>query len=177
MLAQLRRGRRQDALKLLMTAYSPHIIAFAVRLLRNREAAKDVHQQVFLEAFQGFDRFEGRSTLWRWLCTITHHRCIDELRRGRRTPVAGDFDLWDELAAPHDPRMDDDRVASQRALEKCLGKLSSGLRTQVLMRYFLELGFSEIGENVGASHGTVQMRVSRILPRLRQCLREEGVAR
>jgi DNA-directed RNA polymerase specialized sigma24 family protein len=46
-----------------------------------------------------------------------------------------------------------------------------------LMRCFLGLSYVEIAAVVGDPHGTVQVRMSRILPRLRRCLRGEGVAR
>ena len=51
------------------------------------------------------------------------------------------------------------------------------MRMQLLMRHFLGLSYIEIGEAVGVPHGTIQVRMSRILPRLRRCLRGEGVAR
>jgi RNA polymerase sigma factor (sigma-70 family) len=81
------------------------------------------------------------------------------------------------LAGQPDTTMDEDRVEKQRALERCLGHLSVSMRTQLLMRCFLGLSYVEIGEVVKDSHGTVQVRISRILPRLRRCLRGEGVAR
>lgn len=174
-LAYVRRGRRDEALKILMAAYGTPLTAFALRILRDRELAKDVRQQVFLEAFQGIERFEGRSSVWSWLCSITYHRCFDELKRLRRARTVDDVDVLDGLVGPPDPMMDPDRVAKQRALEQCLGKLSVPMRTQLLMRCFLGLSYVEIGEAIGAPHGTVQVRMSRILPRLRRCLRGEGV--
>jgi RNA polymerase sigma-70 factor (ECF subfamily) len=176
-LAAVRHGRPDQALKILMDAYGAPITAFALRIVRNRELAKDIRQQVFLEAFQGIDRFEGRSSLWSWLCGIAHHRCLDELRRLRRVSPADDLALLDELVGHADPTMDADRVAQRRALEECLGKLTLDMRTQLLMRCFLGLTYAEIGETVGTPHGTVQVRMSRILPRLRRCLREEGLVR
>jgi RNA polymerase sigma factor (sigma-70 family) len=71
--------------------------------------------------------------------------------------------------------MDPDQTATRRALERCLEKLAPPLRSQVMMRYFLGLSYAEIGEEVGAPQGTVQVRVSRILPRLRRCLKGEGL--
>ncbi len=175
-IACLRHGRRGEALKILMAAYGVPLTAFALRMLRDRELAKDVRQLVFLEAFQKLDTFEGRSSLWSWLCGIAHHRSVDELRRRRARP-ADSFDVWDELVESSEPCMDADRVAKQRALERCLGKLQPPLRSQLLMRCFLGLSYAEIGEVVGDAHGTVQVRISRILPRLRRCLRNEGMAR
>lgn len=160
-----------------MTAYGAPLTAFALRILRDRELAKDVRQQVFLDAFQRIDTFEGRSSLWSWLCGIAYHRCLDELRRARRSGPVEDFDVWDGPTGTSDLEMDHERVAKQRALERCLGKLSPSMRAQLLMRCFLGLSYAEIGEVVGDAHGTVQVRMSRILPRLRRCLRNEGMAR
>lgn len=176
-LACVRQGRRDEALKALMAAYGAPLTAFALRILHDRELAKDVHQQVFLEVFQAIDRFESRGSLWSWLCSIAYHRCLDELRRVRRTDAIDQFDVLDGLAGTPHPTMDEEQIAKQRALEQCLGKLSVALRTQLLMRYFLGLSYVEIGEAVGAPHGTVQVRMSRILPQLRRCLRGEGVTR
>jgi RNA polymerase sigma-70 factor (ECF subfamily) len=176
-LACARRGGRDEALKILMRIYGAPLTAFALRILRDRELAKDVRQQVFLDVFQRIDTFEGRSSLWSWLCGITYHRCLDELRRARRAGRVDDLDVLNELAGPSELVMDEDRVAKQRALAQCLGKLSVPLRTQLLMRYYLGLSFPEIGEAIGDAHGTVQVRISRILPRLRQCLIDEGVLR
>ena len=176
-LASVRDGRRDEALKILMATYGRPITAFAVRILRNREVASDVRQQVFLEAFQGIHKFEGRRSLWSWLCGIAYHRCLDELRRSRRTATVDDFDVWDRLAEEPDPTMDVDRVAKRRALEHCLSKVSAPLRSQLLMRCFLGLSYEEISDATGDRAGTVQVRLSRILPRLRRCLRGEGLTR
>lgn len=176
-LAHVRAGCRNEALKVLMTAYGAHIAAFALRVVRNLDIAHDVRQQVFLDAFQGFDKFEGRSSLWSWLCGIAYRRCIDEIRRSRRVTLGEAFDVWEGLEAPPDRVMDADRLVKRRALEECLAKLPVELRTQVLMRCFWSLTHAEIGQLVGAPHGTVQVRISRILPRLQRCLRKKGVAR
>ena len=173
----IRRGRREEALKVLMRAYGGPITAFARRMLHHSEAAKDVRQQVFLDAFRGLDKFEGRSSLWSWLCGIAYHRCLDERRRTLRTDGADDLDGLDSLVGQSDPMMDADRIAAQRALERCLGKLPQAMRAQVLMRYSLDLSYVEIGEIIDSPHGTVQVRISRLLPRLRRCLRGEGVGR
>ena len=173
----IRRGRPEEALKLLMRAYGGPITAFAQRMLHHSEAAKDVRQQVFLDALRGVGKFEGRSSLWSWLCGIAYHRCLDERRRMLRTDDVDGFDGSDRFFGQPDPMMDADRIAGQRALERCLGKLPEAMRAQVLMRYLLDLSYVEIGEIVGSSHGTVQVRIARILPRLRRCLRGEGVGR
>lgn len=170
----MRRGRPDEALKLLMTAYGAPLTAFIGRIVRDHELAKDLRQQVFLAAFQRIDTFEGRSSLWSWLCGIAFHACLDELKRLRRTRTVGldDLDAWEGLVESSDGSM-----AKRRALEHCLEKLSVSMRAQLLMRCYLGLSYAEIAELVGDPPGTVQVRISRILPRLRRCLHQEGVMR
>lgn len=175
-LACVRRGRRDEALKLLMTAYGAPLTAFAARILRDPELAKDVRQQVFLAAYQRFETFEGRASLWSWLCSIAYHRCLDELRRLRRGAI-DDSDVLDRLLETSESIMSQELLAKRRALEQCLGNLTVPMRTQLLMRCYLGLSYAEIGEVVGDPHGTVQVRISRILPRLRRCLEMAGVTR
>jgi len=160
-----------------MIAYGDSLTAFTARVLRDHELAKDVRQQVFLEALQGLEKFEGRSSLWSWLCSIAVNRCIDARRKNQRAGVMDDFEVWEGLLGQPDPMMDDGRLAKRRALEQCLGKLSDSFRSQLLMRCFLGLSYNEIATAIGATPGAVQVRLSRILPRLRKCLRSNGVAR
>ena len=175
-LACLDRGEHKQALKLLMDAYGARITAFCLRIVRDRELAKDVRQMVFAKAFEQIDTFERRSTLWAWLCGIAYHRCLDELKRPantRREPLDAVEELVDPSAVDDSP----ERRAKQRALERCLGKLAPGARAQVLMRYFFGLTDAEIGKLVGESSTTVQKRISRSLPLLRRCLGDKGALR
>lgn len=176
-LAALHDGKKDQAVKHLMVAYGDAVTSFVVRLVRNLDTARDIRQLVFLEAFQGLERFERRSSLWSWLCAIAYHRSMDELKRSKRTELPRDFDVWSWLAKQPDTLMDEGRVEKRRALEQCLGKLEPSMRAQVLMRLSYDMSYAEIGEAIGEAHGTVQVRISRILPKLQKCLREKGFAR
>lgn len=176
-LEALGQGKKDQALKQLMVAYGGAVLSFIVRLVRNPEVAQDIRQLVFLEAFQGLEKFEGRSSVWSWLCAIAYHRSMDELKRSKRTELPKDFDVWSWLAKQPDSLMDEGRAEKRRALEQCLGKLEPSMRAQVLMRLSFDMSYAEIGNAIGEAHGTVQVRISRILPKLQKCLREKGFAR
>jgi RNA polymerase sigma factor (sigma-70 family) len=167
-------GRTNEAFKLLMVAYGDAVRAFILRIVRHEEAAKDLTQQVFTEAFLGITRFQRRSSLWTWLCGIARNRSIDHTRRNRRVVEIDDLDVWRTLAVQQDETMSVHETEKRQALEKCLAKLSPELRAQLMMRFDLGLSFAEIGHEVGDAPGTVQVRVSRALPKLRKCLSGEG---
>lgn len=174
-LACLRRDQPEEALQILMKVYGPAITGFVFRMLRNREAAEDVRQQVFLEAFQGITNFQGRSSCYTWLTKIAYHRSLDAIKRRRRIEASDDFDVLNALHWQPDPSMDAGAAAKRRALEHCLGKLPAAIRVELLMRLYFDLSYAEIEKISGAAAGTIQMRVNRILPKLRQCLQAKGV--
>lgn len=176
-LAWARRGRPEEMLKVLMTAYDAALAAFVVHLVRDRDLTKDICQRVFLDAFQDIEKFQGRGTLWSWLCGIAYHRSLDEMRQKRRFALNEQIDVLKELEQEPNLEMDPDLPAKRRALAHCLGKLTVEMRAQVLMRCFLGMSYLEIAEVIGDSHSTIQVRISRILPRLRRCLAEKGVVR
>lgn len=176
-LACLRRNQPEEALQILMKVYGPAITGFIFRMLRHRETAEDVRQQVFLEAFQGITTFQGRSSCYTWLTKIAYHRSLDAIKRRRRIEAHDDFDVLNALHWQPDPLMDEGVAAKRRALEHCLGKLPETARAEVLMRLYFDLSYAEIEKISGASAGTIQMRVNRLLPKLRQCLQAKGVWR
>jgi RNA polymerase sigma-70 factor (ECF subfamily) len=174
------RGRRDEAMRVLMSTYGRLIVAYARRTVRDEHDAQDIRQQTFLEVFRGLDTFERRSSLWTWLCKIAFNRCVDAgRRRGRidKGEVAVDSDVLDAVRDPSEHAMSADVLAMRRALETCLRKLPIAIRLQVLMRTHQGLSYSEIAEIVGDPAGTVQVRIARALPKLQKCLRGEGVHR
>lgn len=180
LLAQWRRGERDLAFRALMSLYGRGLLGFARRMVRDEDAAQDVRQQVFLEAWRGLDRYEGRASLWTWLCAIAHNRCLDAARRGGRInarEVAVDLDVLESVAPAPEQAMTSDRLAERRALEHCLRRLPVAVRAQVLMRYDQGLSHAEIAEIIGDAPGTVQVRLARALPKLRRCLESQGASR
>jgi RNA polymerase sigma-70 factor (ECF subfamily) len=173
----VRHGQPDEAVTILMATYGDPIMAFAIRIVRDRTLAEDVCQTVFLKAFQGINGFQGHSSLWSWLCSIAYRCCLDELRRRRPASTVDRRDDRDALAGQPDLTMDEDQVAKRRALERCLGKLPVPIRTQLLMRCYLGLSYKEIGNVVRTSPSALQVRISRILPQLRRCLLREGMER
>jgi RNA polymerase sigma factor (sigma-70 family) len=177
-LACIRRDQLAEALKILMKAYGRPLTSFILRNVRYGAAVEDVRQQVFLEAFVGMKNFEGRSSLWTWLCGIAYHRCVDETKRQQKSTPDPTIDVLKELRWQPDPTMDPKAETERHnALEHCLGKIPQPWRTVLLMRFHLGLSYVEIERLIGVAAGTIQVRLARIMPKLRLCLKKKGVVR
>jgi RNA polymerase sigma-70 factor (ECF subfamily) len=164
----VRNGNMEGALRRLMQRHGAAVYRYCREALRDRALAEDVHQQVFIEAFRGLARFEGRATARTWLFKIARNRVIDAGRaRSRRQSHLEEAEVHD---VP-DPRplpgesIDDPRL--REALVASLEELGHDLRTAVLLRYQQGFTFEEMAEICREKPGTLQARVTRAVLQLR----------
>src|SRR5262245_53828523 len=77
-LATRRRRRDPTAVEELHARYGGVVFGYLLRVLRDRGAAEDVHQQVFLEVWQRGRSFDpARAGAGTWIMTIARSRAID----------------------------------------------------------------------------------------------------
>ena len=69
------------AFEALVDRHGPDLKAYALRMLRNREAAEDAYVETFTRVAHERDRWTPGPSVRGWLFTITHRPCIDVLRR------------------------------------------------------------------------------------------------
>lgn len=167
-------GDLAGALRLLMDRHGDAVYRFVRNALRDDARADDVHQRVFIEAYRDLPRFAGRSSFRTWLFAIARYRVIDAAKvRVREEGRLGEGDgaeVPDPRPSP-DEQIDDVRL--RQALVECLGKLGEHIRTTVLLRFQQGFSFEEMAEIMREKPGTLQARVSRALPLLRECIEAE----
>ena len=92
-LVERARGGDQQAFNELAARYSTRLRRTLFRITRDCDAAYDAVQEALLRAWQGIDRFEGRSRFYTWLTRIG----INEAYRGMRAPVEESLELDDRV--------------------------------------------------------------------------------
>lgn len=176
-LQALERGDRRAALVILMSEYGADIHRYCYKILRNRTAADDVHQLVFIQAFESFGSFSGGSSLRTWLYGIANHRCLDACKASRRWFHR--FKLGTETHDEVDPAPSgEDQVAAKgvvEALDGCLEKLEPHIRVAIVLRYQEGFSYEQMSQICQEKPATLQARVARAMPLLRRCLENKGV--
>jgi RNA polymerase sigma-70 factor (TIGR02960 family) len=67
------------------------LIAYGYRMLGSIDDAEEIVQDVYLEAWRGYDRFEGRASLRTWLYRIATRAFIKGVERRKRRPLPSDL--------------------------------------------------------------------------------------
>src|SRR5262249_276153 len=157
--------RRAEVAELMRT-YGSAVHGFCARILRDGSLAEDVSQQVFLEAYRDFDRFQRRGSPRAWLFAIASNRCVDLIRREAhrsRWTENGERSVTEikECGAGQIEGLDRARLSV--ALDECLALLSPEVRTTVLMRFQTGLTYEQLSKPLDARAEALQLRVVRAL--------------
>ena len=165
--------RDPDALAALHAECGRTVLGFLVRTLRDRDAAEDVFQQVFLEAWQRGPTYDpDRGVPLAWLMTIARSRAIDHVRR--RVPEPHDPNGTAALLeAKPDPAADIDELVEQWRFAHLLAALPDEERDVLRRRFYDGATQREIAEATGIPLGTVKMRMVQGLRRLREMIDAE----
>jgi RNA polymerase sigma-70 factor (ECF subfamily) len=95
--------------------FGPKIYRVAYAILRNRENADDIAQEVFAKVYFSIKTFEGRSSLYTWISRIAVNECYGYLRKKRGRP-ASESDLADGVLSMRMQMMPDRQPTADRAL-------------------------------------------------------------
>jgi len=169
--ALLGRCANQDrsAFEALYARVAPMLLAVLLQMLKKRDLAEDVLQDVFVKVWQQaaqFDAIRGRPLAW--LIAIARYRAIDVQRGARPTLVLDESQL--ELEPQFQMPGPADGGSVRGALLRCLELIAPPQRRCLMLAYEQGLTHEEIARALGEPLGTIKSWVRRSLQSLRRCL-------
>jgi RNA polymerase sigma-70 factor (ECF subfamily) len=166
------RRRDPQAIRELYEELGPATFGYLVSVLRDRAAAEDVQQEVFLEAWRRGPQYDPeRGTLLAWVMTMARSRAIDYLRK--RVPEPRDPTVIAVMTEGEDATASADAMLETWRMAHLVSRLPSEEAMILRMRFHEDLSQSEIAERTGIALGTVKMRMVQALGRLREMLDAE----
>ena len=163
-------GGDREAFGALVDSYGRLVYNLALRMVRDREDARDLAQTVFLKAYERLGTFDRRNRFFSWIYRITVNESLNWI--GRRRPQEA---LSDEASdGGETPDEAAETAEAQRLVQRALVEMRDDDRDVIVMRHFLQLSHREMGEALHLPEKTVKSRLHTARGRLAEALKRYG---
>jgi len=163
-------GGDRRAFEALVVRYQKTVYNAALRMLHDREEARDVAQTVFLKAYQHLDGYDPKFKFYSWLYRIALNESIDTLQR--RHPIeALDLDAPDDGPGPEDAVQ---RGQARDGLLRALMTLRTEYRAVIVLRHFTGCSYGDMAQILDLPEKTVKSRLHSARQLLRDALEAQG---
>ena len=165
----------QEALKEIFDKYHKKVYGIAYGVVRQREEALDIVQEVFIKLFRSIKNFKGRSQFYTYLYRMVMNTAIDHVRKAGKQYVSsldeeGSFEPSDNI------EQGPERVLLQKELEGrvklAMDKLPAEQKAALIFRDVEGLSYQEMSEAMGCSIGTVMSRLHYARKRIQELLKD-----
>ena len=162
------------AFRELVERYQAKVFSIIYGILRNRNDAEDIAQQVFAKVYFSIPNFDFRSSLLTWIYKITVNECYDYLRKKRVRKLVYESDFTEEdirtmentqQTADH-TRPVDTALAERDLVMRLLEKLSEDDRNLLLLKEVEGHSVEELAEMTGMNQNTIKVKLFRARQKL-----------
>jgi RNA polymerase sigma-70 factor (ECF subfamily) len=153
-----------------MQRYREPIYFMLLKMVNDKDDADDLTIEAFGKAFKRLGQYTPQYAFSTWLFKIASNNCIDFIRRKRIRAVSIDqgysnedgetieISIKDSVLDPAEAMQKEERIQKMREI---VDKLKPRYRKLVEMRYFDEMAYEEIAEELDLPLGTVKAQLFR----------------
>ncbi len=158
----------QRAYAELMDRYRDAIYYMLLKMVNNASDAEDLTIEAFGKAFKNINQYAPNYAFSTWLFKIATNNCIDFIRKKKANHVSLDHsndeheratkDIQAPVPDPEETLINNQKIKLMRSL---VSKLKPRYRKLIELRYFSELSYEEIAEELELPIGTVKAQLFR----------------
>lgn len=178
----------QKAYAELMQRYKESIYFMALKMVNNKDDAMDLTVETFGKAFENIEKYKPDFAFSTWLFRIATNNCIDFIRKKRLNVVSlqsiseeDNEDRQLQVASDNlNPEETSIKKEESEKLKNIVEQLPMRYRTLIILRYYDELSYEEISQQLDIPLGTVKAQLfrardlmSNIMNRRKQNLRSD----
>ena len=160
-----------QAYAVLVNRYQNYVFTLAMRMVKTREDAEEVAQDIFIKAYRALAVFRGASKFSTWLYTIVNTTCITFLRKKRLEVHSLDNENVFEAADNQDSGFRANQIEQKSKLamvNQAIGLLGPDDAQVITLFYKAEQSLEEIAQVLGVETNTAKVRLHRARTRLKE---------
>ena len=155
----------------LVNRYQNYVFTLTLRMIKSREDAEEVAQDVFIKAYKYLADFKGASKFTTWLYTIVNNTCISFLRKKKLDIHSLDNEKVFETAANQDSGMNANMIEQKSKLamvNNAISLLNPDDAQIITLFYKAEQSLEETAQILGIETNAAKVRLFRARTRLKE---------
>ncbi|MGB9720772.1 MAG: RNA polymerase sigma factor [bacterium] len=161
-----------EAFAPLIERYQLSIYRLIYRMVRNRDDAEDLVQEVFIKAYNGINGFKTGKKFFPWLSRIAVNHTLNFIKKEKKA----DVQPLEWVPNYVDNNNDSVQTVKEKILKEriaeAMAQLPEDFRAILVLRVEEQLSYEEISQALGIPRGTVMSRLARARQRLREIFGE-----
>lgn len=161
----------QQAYAGLVNRYQNYVFTLSLRMVKSREDAEEVAQDVFIKAYKYLADFRGESKFTTWLYTIVNNTCISFLRKKKLEIHSLDNERVFEVADNQDSGMKANQVEQKSRIgmvNEAISLLNPADAQIITLFYKAEQSLEETAQILGIEVNAAKVRLHRARTRLKE---------
>lgn len=148
-----------DSFNILVNKYEHSVVHFVYNNLRDKEAAEDITQEVFITVYNKLYTFNKQYKFSSWLFQIARNKCIDYVRKYKRVYEANVEEVQEIASSEISPEQSAEYKEVKKLIEGFIDTMSDIDKQIVLLRYSNEhMTFADIAVILSLGESAVKRR-------------------
>ncbi|GGK59313.1 MULTISPECIES: RNA polymerase sigma factor [Flavobacteriaceae] len=157
-----------NAYAFLIEKYKHMVFTLSIRIVKNREEAEEISQDVFVKAYTNLKSFKGDSKFSTWIYKIVYYASLDVIKRNKKQINSENIDeIYEgDLGVLQDALSYLEEKERKSIIKKSLLKLNEDEQVILTLYYFEEMPLKEISEVVNLSLDNIKVKLFRARKKL-----------
>lgn len=166
-----------DSFNILVNKYELVILRFIYNMIRDKEAAEDITQEVFITLYNKLYSYNTEYKFSNWMYQIARNKCIDYIRKYKRVYESNMEDVGDMVSKEISPEQSAEYKETKKQVESFINNLNEIDKQIIILRYSGKyVTFTDIAEILNMSESAVKRRYYKTRDRFKEfsMIREKG---
>ena len=156
-----------DSFNILVNKYELSVLKFTYNMIRDKEAAEDITQEVFIIVYKKIYTYNREYKFSSWLFQVARNKCIDFMRKYKRVYEANIENEKNSCSKGISPESMVEFGETKQEIQTFINTLEELDREILVLRYSGEITFIEMAAILNINKSTIKRRYYKIRERYR----------
>lgn len=165
-----------DSFSILVNKYELMVLKFVYNIVRDRDAAQDISQEVFITIYNKLYMYNSEYKFSNWLLQIARNKSIDYIRKHKKVYEENIEEVKELSAKDISPEQSAEYKETKSEIIKFINELGEIDRQIIILKYKQELTFSDLAQILSMNESAIKRRYYKAREKFKEYLirKEKG---